>query len=238
MEFKNEPLQESSTTGEHESTAEEISMTPEQEIPAVDETEETIDAPLSIQETGDTPPIEGEDQPSEDEAISDIPVEEDESATEIPIEEEKSIFEALAVENVFSPGAPAEGYEALSEESPVEKDDTVEAALQPLEKRVKKPKWIVHKFSEEIPPVAPFDMKPVTDIIIRRAVEDGVRNSRDLAVYRLTEDWQDLSKNTLILASLLQEGANYAVWTPPKRRKSKSGEETKEESSDSKESVE
>lgn len=87
------------------------------------------------------------------------------------------------------------------------------------EHKTPRKKWIPMKFGAEPVPMALFDMHPVTDIIVRRAVEEGIKNSRDLTVYKTTEEWNGYPKDTIILAGLIEEGAPFAIWDPPKRRR-------------------
>jgi hypothetical protein len=107
--------------------------------------------------------------------------------------------------------------------------ETADLSLVGQIKRPRKRKWVDFTFGEEPLPMQPFDMHPVTDIIIRQAVDSGVKNRRDLALYKTTQEWNSYPKDTIILAAKLEPGEIFSVWDPPKRKKRKSEEQAGEE---------
>ena len=86
-----------------------------------------------------------------------------------------------------------------------------EPAPPPEKKRRKQ--WSAHKFGDPLPPLKPFDLQPVSDIPIRLAVEEGaIKNRHDLALYQLSEDWQDWRKGSVIIAGVIAPGQPFALW--------------------------
>ncbi|RJP30119.1 MAG: hypothetical protein C4527_10455 [Candidatus Omnitrophota bacterium] len=76
-----------------------------------------------------------------------------------------------------------------------------------------KRKWISYTFGQEIPPLEPFDLDPVSDIPIRLAVEEGViKKTGDLALYRTTADWNEHPKGSIVIAGLIETGKPFALW--------------------------
>lgn len=83
----------------------------------------------------------------------------------------------------------------------------------------KRRRWLSGTFSEDLPACALFDLDPVTDIPIRLAVEEGaIRNKRDLAVYKTTEEWGEFPKGTVLIAQLIEAGQPYALFVGDRRK--------------------
>ncbi len=92
--------------------------------------------------------------------------------------------------------------------------------------RSKRKKWITDTFGPELLPLEPFDLDPVTDIPIRLAVEEGViKKNNELALYRLTQDWGEFSKGSIILAGSIEEGKPFAVWVGGRKKKENTDED-------------
>ncbi len=81
------------------------------------------------------------------------------------------------------------------------------------EKKVKK-KWTHSKFGAMPVPLKPFDLDPVTDVIVRKAIGDGVKGARSLSFYRTAVDWFGYPKGTIAIAGKIEPGRPFSFWTP------------------------
>ncbi|MBI1390372.1 MAG: hypothetical protein GC154_18190 [bacterium] len=109
---------------------------------------------------------------------------------------------------------PAEEAEATNAIAAEAVETPSDSGGEPGEPRKKRRRWMAYRFDEAKPPMAKFDLEPVTDIPIRLAVEEGaIRNKRDLTVYKTTEDWQEFAKGTVIIAQEeIETGQPFAVF--------------------------
>lgn len=79
--------------------------------------------------------------------------------------------------------------------------------------RAKHKNWETHVFGQDLPPLEPFDLEPVSDIPIRQAVEEGaLKQNKELAIYKTTQEWNGFPARTTLIAGLIEEGKPYAVW--------------------------
>lgn len=73
--------------------------------------------------------------------------------------------------------------------------------------------WEPRVFGNEIPPLEPYNLEPVTDIPIRMASESGaIRMSRNLNLFRLTDEWDGWPARSIVIAGDLEEGKPFAIW--------------------------
>ncbi len=76
-----------------------------------------------------------------------------------------------------------------------------------------KNKWISYTFGPEPMEMTPFEIDPVTDIPLRLAAEKGViSRKRDLALYRINDEWNGHPKNSILICGPIEEKQPFAIW--------------------------
>jgi len=76
-----------------------------------------------------------------------------------------------------------------------------------------KNKWLSYTFGPEQMEMTSFEIDPVTDIPLRLAAEKGViSRKRDLALYRINDEWNGHPKNSILICGPIEEKQPFAIW--------------------------